>query len=146
MHLLSRGGNDPAIILPDVDVAKVAPQIATLAFLNSGQICLAIKRVYVHEDIYPQFRDAIVAFTKTLKVGDGLTEDVFMGPLQNKIQYERVKDIMADSRTTGQTFALGCDSSTTGKGYFINPTIVDRPPEKSRLVVEEPFGRSSGTY
>jgi acyl-CoA reductase-like NAD-dependent aldehyde dehydrogenase len=137
---LELGGNDPTIILPDVDVAAVAPQIATKAFVNSSQICVAIKRIYVHEDIYPQFRDAFVAVAKSLKVGDGFTEENFMGPVQNKMQYERVKEIIADSANTGQKFLLGNEQVSSGKGYFINPTIIDNPPEKSRLVVEEPFG------
>ena len=131
MHLIFRGGNDPAIVLPDVDIGKVASQIATFSFLNSGQICIAIKRIYVHEDIYPEFRDAVVAFAKTLAVGDGRRENVFMGPVQNKMQYERVKEITKDSKATGQNFLLGGELLSKGEGYFISPTIVDRPPDAS---------------
>ncbi len=66
-------------------------QIATLAFLNSGQICLAIKRIYVHESIHDEFLKAMVEVTKSLKVGEGNEEGVFLGPIQNKMQYEKVK-------------------------------------------------------
>ena len=66
-------------------------QIATLAFLNSGQICLAIKRIYVHESIHDEFLKAMVEVTKSLKVGEGNEEGVFLGPIQNQMQYEKVK-------------------------------------------------------
>jgi acyl-CoA reductase-like NAD-dependent aldehyde dehydrogenase len=76
---LELGGKDPAIVCKSVDIKEVAPKIATLAFLNSGQICLALKRIYIHADIYSEFRDAMVEYTKTLQVGDGTTEGVFLG-------------------------------------------------------------------
>lgn len=82
----------------------------------------------------------MVNYAKTLQIGDGLTGDVFMGPLQNKMQYDRVLDIIEDCRSTKQTFALGGEPAAVGKGYFVNPTIIDRPSDDSRLVVEEPFG------
>lgn len=135
--VLELGGNDPTIILPDVDVSAVAPQIATCAFLNSGQVCVAIKRIYVHEDIYPQFREAFVAAAKAAKVGDGFTD---LGPVQNKMQYERVKGIIADSASAGQKFALGDEKISSGKGYYINRTVIDNPPDISRVVAEEQFG------
>lgn len=83
---LELGGNDPAIICEDVDIAKIIPKIATLAFMNSGQICMLIKRLYVHEKIYDAFKDALVEFTKTIKTGDGFEADVLVGPLQNAMQ------------------------------------------------------------
>jgi acyl-CoA reductase-like NAD-dependent aldehyde dehydrogenase len=83
---LELGGNDPAIICDDVDIDAIVPKITTLAFLNSGQICMLIKRVYVHENIYNTFRDAMVAFAKTLKTSDGFDPDAFIGPIQNQMQ------------------------------------------------------------
>jgi acyl-CoA reductase-like NAD-dependent aldehyde dehydrogenase len=83
---LELGGNDPAIVCDDVDINKIVPKIATLAFLNSGQICMLIKRLFVHEKIYDQFLDAMVQFTKTVKTGDGFESDVLVGPLQNSMQ------------------------------------------------------------
>lgn len=83
---LELGGNDAAIICEDVDIDVVVPKIATLAFLNSGQICMLVKRVYVHENIYDRFRDAIVEFAKTIKTGDGFEDGVLVGPLQNSMQ------------------------------------------------------------
>lgn len=83
---LELGGNDSAIVCEDVDIDKIVPKIATLLFLNSGQICMLVKRLFVHEKIYDQFLDAMVQFTKTLKTGDGFESDVLLGPLQNSRQ------------------------------------------------------------
>jgi acyl-CoA reductase-like NAD-dependent aldehyde dehydrogenase len=83
---LELGGNDPAIICEDVDIEKIVPKLATLAFLNSGQICMLVKRLFVHESIYDKFLDAMVEFTKTIKTGDGMEEGIMVGPLQNSMQ------------------------------------------------------------
>ncbi|EAA59781.1 hypothetical protein AN3573.2 [Aspergillus nidulans FGSC A4] len=138
---LCRGGKDAAIVCKNVDVKSVAPQVVSKGFLNSGQICLAVKRIYVHESIYEEFRDAAVAYAKTVQVGPGTQEGVFMGPLQNSMQYEKVKGFFAD--LTKEQLSL---THTDGKafddkpGYFIKPTIIDRPAEDSRIATEEQFG------
>ncbi|RVX74883.1 hypothetical protein B0A52_01160 [Exophiala mesophila] len=136
---LELGGNDPAIVTEDVDVEEVAQKIATLAFLNSGQICLALKRIYVHEKIFDQFRDAVVKHTKTLKVGAGDEEGVFLGPIQNSMQYERVKGFFGEIEKENWNVVVG-GKNPDGPGYFITPTIIDRPADDSRIVAEEPFG------
>lgn len=85
--VLELGGNDAAVVCEDVDLQQHLPKIASWSFANSGQICMAIKRIYVHEKIYDEFRDAMVKFTKeNLKVGLASEQGVFMGPLQNKVQ------------------------------------------------------------
>lgn len=126
--------------MPDVDIEKVAPQVAMGAFINSGQVCVATKRIYIHESIYRPFVDAMVNFTKTLKVGDGFEPGVMIGPIQNSMQYEKVKGFFADSKTNNHKFAVGSADVAESKGYFIRPAIVDNPPNGSRLVEEEPFG------
>ncbi|KAL4781467.1 aldehyde dehydrogenase domain-containing protein [Aspergillus varians] len=138
---LELGGKDAAIICKDVDVDAVAAKVASMGFLNSGQICVAIKRVYVHESIYEKFRDAALAFTKTLQVGEGNKEGVFMGPVQNKMQYERVKGFFSDL-TKEQISLSNPDGAPFDDkpGYFIRPTIIDRPADTSRIATEEPFG------
>ena len=80
---LELGGNDAAIVCEDVDIDAIVGKVTTAAFLNSGQICISIKRLYVHADIYDRFRDAIV---KSMKTGDGFEPDVFLGPIQNSMQ------------------------------------------------------------
>lgn len=138
------GGNDPAIIFPDVDVEKVAQQIAVWAFLNSGQICLNLKRIYVHESIYEDFKKAMVKHAGSFAFGEGTKPGITHGPLQNRMQYDRVKTFFNDIAKQGWEVALGGEmSDEPEKGYFIKPTIIDRPPEKSRIVVEEPFGTYS---
>jgi acyl-CoA reductase-like NAD-dependent aldehyde dehydrogenase len=107
--------------------------------LNSGQICLALKRVFVHEKIYEAFRDKMVEATKALKLGEGFEKDVYLGPIQNSMQYERVKGFFADIDKEKYNVAVG-GTNPDGPGYFITPTIIDRPKEDSRIVVEEPFG------
>ncbi|KXJ88462.1 aldehyde dehydrogenase [Microdochium bolleyi] len=140
---LELGGNDAAIGFEDVDVADTAAKLAQFAFINSGQICIAVKRIYVHASIYPQFLEAFVATTKSLRVGDGMTEGVFLGPVQNKMQYDRISGLLKDVQETKGTIAFGGNDGadgTMGKGYFIQPTVVDNPPDTSRIVMEEPFG------
>ncbi|KAH6887476.1 aldehyde dehydrogenase domain-containing protein [Thelonectria olida] len=136
---LELGGNDPAIVFPDVDVDKVAEKVAFFAFLNSGQICLNLKRIYVHESIYEQFRDSLVKHVKSYVLGDGSKEGISHGPLQNSMQYERVKTFFDDIEKQGWKVAVG-GKIEPSSGYFITPTIIDNPAEDSRIVVEEPFG------
>jgi acyl-CoA reductase-like NAD-dependent aldehyde dehydrogenase len=86
-YVLELGGNDAAIVCEDVDIEKCLPKIAMMAFLNSGQICMLAKRIYVHEKIYDKFRDAMVEFTKkNIKTGGGFEPDVVVGPVQNSMQ------------------------------------------------------------
>lgn len=100
---------------------------------------MMIKRLYVHERIYPQFLEAFVRYTKTLKSGDGNESNVFFGPVQNEMQYDRVTEIFGTIESEGLEPALG-GTIAESNGYFITPTVIDNPPEKSRIVTEEPFG------
>ena len=85
--VLELGGNDAAIVCEDVDIDKCLPKIAMMSFLNSGQICMLTKRIYIHESIYDTFRDKMVEFTKSnIKTGAGTEKDVVVGPVQNKMQ------------------------------------------------------------
>lgn len=136
---LELGGNDAAIVLPDADVKAIAPQLFRLAFFNSGQVCNAVKRMYVHSDIYDALAAELVACAENAKLGDGLKEGTDIGPLQNRKQFERVRDLIADARQTGLRFLTG-GTVPEGKGYFVPITIIDNPPEDSRVVVEEAFG------
>lgn len=137
------GGNDASIVLPDVDIASVAPEVVLGAFGNSGQICVATKRIYIHESIYEPFVKAMVDFAKTLKVGSPNDSGVALGPIQNKMQYDRVKGFFEDSKAKGYKFVTGSTDVDQSKGYFVQPTIIDNPPNDSRIIVEEPFGKCS---
>lgn len=135
---LELGGNDPAIICDDVDIDTIIPKIGILSYLCSAQICMMIKRLYVHENIYDEFLNKLVTFVKSLKVGDGTEEDTFFGPVQNKMQFEKAKDLFSTLSTENLKAALG-GSIENSSGYYIHPTIVDNPPEGSRVVQEEAF-------
>lgn len=135
---LELGGNDAAIVLPDVNPEKVAATLFNGAFFNSAQICVATKRMYVHDDIYDAVRDCMVAMAKDAPVGDGAEQGILYGPIQNKPQYERVKNLLEDAQRSGLTLHQG--RTPDGDGYFIPLTIVDNPPEDSRVVQEEAFG------
>jgi acyl-CoA reductase-like NAD-dependent aldehyde dehydrogenase len=136
---LELGGNDAAIVMPDVDVEKVAEELFWAAFRNNGQICIATKRMYVHEDIYEELKDALVAYAKTVKVGDGSEQGTQIGPINNEPQYARVLELIQDAKDQGYTFLVGGEAADV-PGYFIPVTILDNPPEDSRIVQEEQFG------
>jgi len=136
---LELGGNDAAIVLDDVDPAKVARDIFWAAFANCGQICLAIKRLYVHDSIYEPFCQELANLAKSVKVGDGLDPEVQMGPLQNKMQYEKVLGFLEDTKRQPVRILAG-GHALDRPGYFIAPTIVADIKEGTRLVDEEPFG------
>lgn len=137
---LELGGNDPAIVLPDVDPKKIAPQLFWAAFQNNAQFCNATKRLYVHEKIYDEVLKELVAFIRTQKVGDGAEADTALGPIQNLPQYEKVLEYFEDCRAKKYRFAVGGDVDQQASGWFIPVTLVDNPPEDSRIVREEPFG------
>lgn len=138
---LELGGNDAAIVLPDVDIDAVVPDLFWAAFGNCGQVCIAAKRIFVHADIYDRFRDVFVAYAASVKVGNGAEAGVQMGPLQNAAQYGRVLKLINDCRTQGYTFLTGeAGPPEDQKGYFVPITIIDNPPDDSRIVAEEQFG------
>lgn len=134
--VLELGGNDPAIVLPGTDWQPLIPRLFWGAFLNSGQLCIATKRLYVHDSIYGEVLAALVQFARGVTTGEGLA----LGPVQNRMQYEKLLDLIAESRASGHRFALDGTAAPMGPGYFLPPTILDNPPEDSRIVQEEQFG------
>ena len=137
---LELGGNDASIVLPDADVEKVAEQLFWSSFSNAGQICVAAKRIYIHEDIYDDLSKAIAEYAKGVTVGDGSQQGTGVGPIQNRKQFERVCELIQDAKDSGYTFLVGGDVDPSGSGYFVPITILDNPPEDARIVAEEQFG------
>jgi acyl-CoA reductase-like NAD-dependent aldehyde dehydrogenase len=135
---LELGGNDPAIVLDDVDPKEVAPKIFAGAMVNTGQVCLAIKRVYAPDALYDALCTELARLADEANVGDGLAAGTQFGPLQNKAQFERVQSYIDDARASGKIIAGG--TSVQGRGYFVRPTIVRDIPDSARLVREEQFG------
>jgi acyl-CoA reductase-like NAD-dependent aldehyde dehydrogenase len=137
--LLELGGNDAAIVLPDADPADVAEKLFWPAFRNSGQICMAVKRVFVPEELQPQVVEALAAKARSVKVGNGLDVGTELGPINNKPQFERVKDLVAEAIADGAVAAAG-GHPIEGDGYFFEPTILTGLAEGNRIVDEEQFG------
>lgn len=136
---LELGGNDPAIVLPDVDPKAIAKDLFWAAFANSAQFCVACKRLYIHEEIYDAVARELVAFAQTVKMGNGLHDGVELGPIQNQMQFGKLKNLLEDIKRNGQRCLIGGDIPDA-PGYFVPVTLVDNPAEDSRVVVEEAFG------
>ncbi|MFB9050644.1 aldehyde dehydrogenase family protein [Sphingobium indicum] len=137
---LELGGNDAAIVLPDVDLDKVVPALFAAAFNNAGQICMAIKRLYVHADIHDEVVRRFARLADEIRLGDGMLPDSEMGPVQNRAQYEKLLDLLADTRAIPGAHIVAGGVAPEGAGYFIRPTVVTGLVEGCRLVDEEPFG------
>ncbi|HEX7857807.1 MAG TPA: aldehyde dehydrogenase family protein [Sphingobium sp.] len=137
---LELGGNDAAIVLPDVNVGEVAQRLFWSAFTNAGQLCIAVKRLYIHRDIYEPLKQALLDYAATIRVGEGAEKGTQIGPLNNKAQYDRVRELIADARDRGYAVLSGEAPADDLPGYFVPITFVDNPPEDSRIVQEEQFG------
>ncbi len=141
---LELGGNDPAIILEDMPVTPALCRAISAGVFNaSGQICLNIKRVYVHERRYQEFVEAFRAETATIRVGNGLHPDTGMGPVNNRDQMRRVEALVEEAAHQGATvYRSGTMSewATHHEGYFLPPIIVTDIRPDAPLVAEEQFG------
>ena len=135
---LELGGNDAAIILPEADPVSAAPDIFAGAFANSGQVCSAIKRIYVHEDKYESFVQEMTKIAKDTTFGDGMAEGSQYGPLNNKMQFEKVAAYVEDARKNGARITTG--GKARGQGYIYEPTIIADVDESFKIVSEEQFG------
>jgi len=135
---LELGGNDAAIVLDDADPETVAKGLFSGAFANAGQVCLAIKRVYVHDSIYDAVCDALARRADEAVVGDGLEQGTQIGPVQNRMQYEKLKHFLESARRDGTIIAGG--TLLDGPGYFIRPTVVRDITDGAELVDQEQFG------
>jgi acyl-CoA reductase-like NAD-dependent aldehyde dehydrogenase len=136
---LELGGNDPAIILPDVDVSEIAQRLFFSAFMNNGQVCLAVKRVYAHASIHDELVDALASIARAVKVGEGTAEGTILGPVNNRPQLTRVKSLVDDAVRNGARVAAG-GSAIDRPGYFYHPTILADVSDGVAIVDEEQFG------
>jgi len=136
---LELGGNDAGIVLPDVNPQAIAPKIFAGAFINNGQTCAALKRLYVHEDIYDELCEALTAIANSVKTGNGQEAGSDFGPVQNREQLDYVCELADDARANGARFLCGGEA-IEGPGYFFPITLVADVSDGVRLVDEEPFG------
>ena len=138
------GGNDAAIVLDDADLSMPTMQrMASIVFRMSGQVCMAIKRIYVHRSIYDQFLSAFSEAAKQIVVGDGLDPNVTMGPLHSRRALERAQMLLSDAESRG---AMICEvgvyansETLDAGGYFMRPTLVSKIADDAPLVREEQF-------
>jgi acyl-CoA reductase-like NAD-dependent aldehyde dehydrogenase len=137
---LELGGNDPAVVLDDVDVAAIAPSLFWLSLYNNGQTCACIKRIYVHESRHDELVDAMVNLAETTVVGDGMAPDTMVGPLSTKPQFRRVHELFKDAVRAGAVVRSGGDMRVHERGFFVRPTILTDLPDTARVVDEEQFG------
>jgi acyl-CoA reductase-like NAD-dependent aldehyde dehydrogenase len=136
---LELGGNDAGIVLPGTDVDAVAMPIFQGAFLNMGQTCAALKRLYVHDSLYDALCARLVAIARQQQLGNGMAEGTTFGPLQNRKQLEIVSELVEDARNSGARILCGGERPT-GQGYFYPPTIIADATDGMRIVDEEQFG------
>ncbi|GGK67873.1 aldehyde dehydrogenase family protein [Amphritea balenae] len=136
---LELGGNDAGIVLPDADPAAIAEGIFQTSFLNMGQTCACLKRLYVHDSIYEEMCEKLAEVAVQQTLGNGLNEGVTFGPIQNKDQFNLVSELVEDARANGARILSGGEP-LDGKGYFYPPTIVADISDGTRLVDEEQFG------
>ncbi|MCF8473930.1 MAG: aldehyde dehydrogenase family protein [Emcibacter sp.] len=137
--VLELGGNDAGIVLPDVDPKAIAEGLFWGAFINGGQTCSALKRLYVHADVYEDVCAALTEYVKNIPVGNGLDENIIMGPIQNEMQYNKVKGLVDDAVANGARVLLGANPKG-GKGYFYPLTLLADVTDGMRIVDEEQFG------
>ncbi len=133
---LEMGGNDAGIVLPDADPKAIAEGLFWGAFINNGQTCAALKRLYVHESIHDAVCDELVAYAKNIPVGNGMEETSILGPIQNRAQFDKVSRLVAAAKRNGKVLLGG----EPGEGLFFPPTIVAGLKNGDPLVDEEQFG------
>jgi acyl-CoA reductase-like NAD-dependent aldehyde dehydrogenase len=140
-HLtLELGGNDPGIVLPDADPKEIAQALFWSMFLFNGQGCITLKRLYVHEDIYDQLTKALVSVAQQVKTGDGFDPESGLGPVQNRLQYDRLQAVWKEIEQSGARILFKGAIPQASKGFFFPVTMVDNPPDHASFVAKEVFG------
>lgn len=133
--VLELAGNNAAIVCEDAELEKVVPSVAAGCFFHAGQVCVASKRIYVHESLYDRFMELFVEEAQKYS-----PENILYSPLSNRTNFERAKSFLEDSKKNNHEIVIGGEAKSDGKGFWIPPTIVAKPPEGSLLVQEEQFG------
>ena len=137
---LELGGNDAAIVLEDANPDLVAPRLFASALTNAGQLCAAVKRLYVHQRIYPQVVENLQKLARETKVGIGTAAATQMGPVNNRMQFDRIRGLVDEARAEGANVYDDGEALPDLPGYFLRPAIVTGLRTDARLVVEEQFG------
>jgi acyl-CoA reductase-like NAD-dependent aldehyde dehydrogenase len=133
---LELGGNDAGIVLPDVDPKAIVEGLFWGAFINNGQTCAAMKRLYVHADVYEDVCAALVDFARKVPVGNGHDEGSILGPIANQMQFDKVKRLVDEASRKGRVLLGG----QPGEGLFFPPTLIADLSAEDLLVAQEQFG------
>jgi acyl-CoA reductase-like NAD-dependent aldehyde dehydrogenase len=136
---LELGGNDAAIVLDDADPAAIAKGIFWGGFINCGQICAGIKRVFVPERLHDDLVEAVAERARSVRMGPGEEPGMQLGPIQNRPQFERVSGLVTEAVDAGATPVTG-GKRRDHAGYFFEPTVLTGVSEGLRVVDEEQFG------
>jgi acyl-CoA reductase-like NAD-dependent aldehyde dehydrogenase len=136
---LELGGNDAGIVLPDTDIEPLIEKLFWGCFINAGQTCAALKRLYVHEGQYDDICSRFAEYASSIPVGDGMDSGNLIGPLSNKMQYDKVCGLVADARRRGARVLCGGEPPK-GRGYFFPLTVIADATDEMRVVSEEQFG------
>ena len=137
---LELGGNDAGIVLPDSNPQAIAGGLFWGAFINTGQTCAALKRLYVHESQYDAICDALTNVAQAMPMGNGLDENNVLGPLQNQQQYDIVARLVEDAKASGARVLIGGNPDRAQPGFFYPTTLVADIDNDNPLVAEEQFG------
>lgn len=135
---LELGGKSPVIVMPDADLEEAVPGVAMGAFANSGQVCVAGSRVFVHKKIADEFIERIKEFSLGLTVGSGLDEETQIGPVISKKQQQKIESYIDDAWKSGAK--LHQKNLSKSNGFFVPPTVITNLPRDSKLLNEEIFG------
>lgn len=137
---LELGGNDPGIILPGTDISGIAEKLFWGGFINTGQTCAALKRLYVHDSVYEETVQQLSKLAESMRLGPGLSEDSVLGPLSNKQQFDIVSGLVEDARSRGARIVTGGEAAPELGPHFYRATIVADIEDGAPLVDEEQFG------
>ena len=138
---LELGGNDAGIVLDDVDPAAIAEDLFWGAFINTGQTCAALKRLYVPDSIYDEVVEELRKIAEAMPMGVGLGEENVLGPLQNQMQLDVVKRLVQAAKDGGARIVTGGEERSADEaGLFYPTTLVADIDNDNPLVAEEQFG------
>lgn len=136
---LELGGNDAGIVLPGTEIEPLLEKLFWGCFINAGQTCAALKRLYVHQDQYDEVVRKFSEYVAKIPVGNGLDPKNLIGPVSNKMQLDKVTDLVEDARTRGATIVTG-GVRPTAAGFFYPLTVIADAADDMRVVKEEQFG------
>ena len=137
---LELGGKDPMIICDDADIEIAAQGASWGGFVNAGQVCTSIERVYVFENVIDQFTEAIIEEAKKVVLGDPMKEDTHIGPMASKLQQEKaIEKVNQAIKDGARLLAGGSAPENLDKGYFYQPTVLDNIEPNMEIITEEAF-------